>query len=67
MGQAPALLRFTRASENINFAIKTGAVRDFLDNGVVAYRTAEKTADIAQSARSYTMLISCTAMAKEMN
>jgi S1-C subfamily serine protease len=25
--------------ENINFAIKTGALRDFLDNSVVPYRT----------------------------
>ena len=24
--------------QNINFAIKTGAVRDFLDNSVVAYK-----------------------------
>jgi S1-C subfamily serine protease len=27
--------------ENINFAIKTGALRDFLDNSVVPYQTAE--------------------------
>lgn len=52
-------------TENINFAIKTGALRDFLDNSVVPYRTAEpkgelKTADIAANARAYTMLISCT-------
>ena len=26
--------------ENINFAIKIGALRDFLDNNVVSYRTA---------------------------
>jgi hypothetical protein len=26
--------------ENINFAIKTGAIRDFLDNSVVPYETA---------------------------
>ncbi|HEX9211338.1 MAG TPA: serine protease, partial [Bradyrhizobium sp.] len=50
--------------ENINFAIKTGAVRDFLDNSVVPYQTAEpkselKTTDIAGNARAYTMLISC--------
>jgi hypothetical protein len=42
--------------ENINFAIKTGALRDFLDNSVVPYRTSEltnemKTADIAGAAR----------------
>ncbi len=52
--------------ENINFAIKTGAMRDFLDNSAVAYKTAEpnielKTAEIARKARAYTMLISCTA------
>jgi S1-C subfamily serine protease len=50
--------------ENINFAIKTGALRDFLDNSVVPYQTAEpkgelKTTDIAGNARAYTMLISC--------
>jgi hypothetical protein len=52
--------------ENINFAIKTGAVRDFLDNSAVSYQTAEsgaelKAAQIASNARAYTMLISCTA------
>jgi S1-C subfamily serine protease len=52
--------------ENINFAIKTGALRDFLDNSVVPYRTSEqttemKTADITAAARAYTMLISCSA------
>jgi S1-C subfamily serine protease len=52
--------------ENINFAIKTGAIRDFLDNSVVPYETAApgselKTADIATNARAYTLLISCTA------
>lgn len=52
-------------TENINFAIKTGALRDFLDNSVVPYQTAEpkgelKTADVAGNARAYTMLISCT-------
>ena len=52
--------------ENINFAIKTGALRDFLDNSVVPYQTAEpkgelKTTDIATNARAYTMLISCNA------
>jgi S1-C subfamily serine protease len=63
-------LKFVRATgnipENINFAIKTGALRDFLDNSVVAYQTAEpkgelKTAEIAGAARAYTLLISCTA------
>lgn len=52
--------------ENINFAIKTGAIRDFLDNSVVPYETAApgselKTADIATNARAYTLLISCSA------
>jgi S1-C subfamily serine protease len=63
-------LKFVRATgnipENINFAIKTGAIRDFLDNSVVSYQTAEpksdlKTTDIAGAARAYTLLISCTA------
>ena len=52
--------------ENINFAIKTGAIRDFLDNSVVPYETAApgaelKTAEVAGNARAYTLLISCTA------
>jgi hypothetical protein len=52
--------------QNINFAIKTGALRDFLDNSAVPYQTADagsemKTADIARAARTYTMLISCAA------
>ena len=56
--------------QNINFAIKTGAVRDFLDNSVVAYEAADpsvelKTADIAKAARAYTMLISCLAKSEE--
>lgn len=51
--------------ENINFAIKTGAIRDFLDNSVVPYETAEpkgelKNAEIAGNARAYTLLITCT-------
>jgi len=63
-------LRIAKATgdipENINFAIKTGALRDFLDNSAVPYHTADagnemKTADIASAARTYTMLISCTA------
>ncbi|HTE76220.1 MAG TPA: S1C family serine protease [Xanthobacteraceae bacterium] len=66
-------LRIAKATgdipENINFAIKTGALRDFLDNSAVSYSTAEpgsemKTADIASAARTYTMLISCTAEIK---
>jgi hypothetical protein len=56
--------------QNINFAIKTGAVRDFLDNSVVAYQSVEpgpelKTADIAQRARAFTMFISCSAKTEE--
>ena len=52
--------------ENINFAIKTGAIRDFLDNSVVPYETAApgselKASDIANNARAYTLLITCTA------
>jgi len=63
-------LKFAKAMgdfpENINFAIKTGAVRDFLDNSAISYQTAEaetelKTAQIVNNARAYTMLISCTA------
>jgi len=63
-------LKFVKATgeipENINFAIKTGALRDFLDNSVVPYLTAEakselKTSDIARNARGFTLLITCTA------
>jgi S1-C subfamily serine protease len=63
-------LRFAKATgdipENINFAIKTGALRDFLDNSAVDYQTADaktelKTTDIAQNARAFTLLISCSA------
>jgi S1-C subfamily serine protease len=67
-------LRMVKATgdipQNINFAIKTGALRDFLDNSAVPYQTADpgsemKTADIASAARTYTMLISCTARRSE--
>jgi len=68
-------LRFARATgnipENINFAIKTGALRDFLDNSVVPYQISDakaadlKTADIARNARAYTFLITCKAKAQE--
>jgi S1-C subfamily serine protease len=67
-------LKFAKATgeipENINFAIKTGALRDFLDNSAVPYQTAEprtelKAADIASAARGYTMLISCAAKITE--
>jgi S1-C subfamily serine protease len=63
-------LKFARATgnipENINFAIKTGMLRDFLDNSVVPYQTADsqnelKTSDVARNARAFTLLISCTA------
>jgi S1-C subfamily serine protease len=63
-------LKFAKATgeipENINFAIKTGTLRDFLDNSVVPYVTADakselKTSDIARSARAFTLLIACTA------
>jgi S1-C subfamily serine protease len=64
---ALALLRATGdIPQNINFAIKTGAIRDFLDNSVVAYETSApgaelKTSDIADAARAWTLLITCTA------
>ena len=56
--------------QNVNFAIKTGAVRDFLDNSVVPYQTSDpvaelKIAEIAKNARAYTMLISCSVKAEE--
>ncbi len=63
-------LKFARATgdipENINFAIKTGMLRDFLDNSVVPYQTTDsknelKTSDVARNARAFTLLISCTA------
>jgi S1-C subfamily serine protease len=53
--------------ENINFAIKTGALRDFLDNSAVMYQVTERreankeVSEIAKNARAYTLLISCTA------
>jgi S1-C subfamily serine protease len=55
--------------ENINFAIKTGALRDFLDNSVVPYQISDgkpelKTTDIARNARAFTLLISCKAKGK---
>ncbi|MFZ0778732.1 MAG: trypsin-like peptidase domain-containing protein [Xanthobacteraceae bacterium] len=67
-------LKFAKATgdipENINFAIKTGTVRDFLDNSAVPYdteltETELKTAEIASAARAYIMLISCTANERE--
>jgi S1-C subfamily serine protease len=58
--------------ENINFAIKTGAIRDFLDNSVVPYETAApgselKASDIANNARAYTLLITCNGAAQADN
>jgi S1-C subfamily serine protease len=58
--------------ENVNFAIKTGALRDFLDNSVVPYQTADakselKTPEIAQNARAFTLLIVCTVPEKSAN
>ena len=67
-------LKFAKATgdipENVNFAIKTGTLKDFLDNSAVPYDTelsdAElKTAEIASSARAYIMLITCTANVSE--
>jgi len=64
---AIGVIRATGAiPENINFAIKTGAIRDFLDNSVVAYETSTpgaelKTSDIADAARAWTLLITCVA------
>ena len=57
-------------SENVNFAIKLGAMRDFLDNSAISYQAAEsgaelKAAKIANKARAYTMLISCSANVTE--
>jgi hypothetical protein len=63
-------LRFAKATgdipENINFAVKTGTLRDFLDNSAIDYQTGEaktelKTTEIAQNARAFTLLISCSA------
>ena len=67
-------LKFAKATgdmpENINFAIKPGALRDFLDNSVVPYQTSDAkpdlgTADIAKNARDFTLLISCTAASEQ--
>jgi hypothetical protein len=63
-------IRFAKATgdlpENVNFAIKTGALRDFLDNSAVAYQAADittelKTPEAASNARKFTLLISCIA------
>jgi len=64
-------LKFSKAagniSGNINVALKIGALRDFLDTGVVPYQTSDtktklKTADIARNARAFTLLITCKAV-----
>jgi S1-C subfamily serine protease len=63
-------LKFVKATgdipENVNFAIKTGSLRDFLDNSVVAYQTADakaelKTPEVVRNARAFTLLVSCKA------
>ena len=56
--------------QNVNFAIKAGAVRDFLDNIGVSYQTAEpgvelKAAQVATNARAFTMLVTCSANEEE--
>ena len=56
--------------ENINFAIKSDANRDFLDTSVVPYQTSDarsemKTADIAQIARAFALLVSFKAKVQE--
>ena len=67
-------LKFASATgtipENINFAIKPGALRDFLDNSVVPYQTSDNksdlgTADIAKNARDFTLLVSCMAASEK--
>jgi S1-C subfamily serine protease len=67
-------VKFAKATgdipENVNFAIKTGAVRDFLDNSVIAYQTSDagaelKTTQVASDARAYTMLITCVAKVED--
>ena len=56
--------------QNVNFAIKIGALRDFLDNSAVPYKTADsaaaaalKTDEVTAKARGYIMLITCKAKA----
>jgi hypothetical protein len=49
---------------NVNFAIKSTVVRNFLDANNVAYATAPtthelKTADVADRAKKFTLLIEC--------
>jgi S1-C subfamily serine protease len=67
-------LKFAKATgdipENVNFAIKTGTVKDFLDNSAISYQAEQpagqmKPEDIAIAARGYTVLLTCTATVKE--
>jgi len=65
---ALAVARYTGGNipENVNFAIKNGMIRDFLDNSVVPYETAApgaelKTPEITEKARAFTLYITCTA------
>ncbi len=58
--------------ENVNFAIKTGMLRDFLDNSVVPYQPADAkseltTPDIARNARAFTLLVICSAPQQSAN
>jgi hypothetical protein len=50
--------------DDTNFAIKSGAIRGFLDNSAVAYQMANletelATAQIVNNAKAYTVIISC--------
>jgi len=50
--------------QNVNFAIKSGVVRNFLDANGVEYRTTAetrdmKTADVADRAKKFTLFIEC--------
>jgi S1-C subfamily serine protease len=57
--------------ENVNFALKTGVIRDFLDKSAVSYQIANAgaaelaVADVAARARDYTLLIWCKAVLPE--
>ena len=55
-------LRVGDIPQNINFAIKTGALCDFLDNSAVPYETANPGEEMKTA---YTMLLSCTARISE--
>ena len=50
--------------QNVNFAISAGSIRAFLDGHSVPYdiapsKTVQQTADIAEKARNYTVLVEC--------